>query len=208
MRSFRHWTPRYIWNRTALALHERRNPTAPWLTASMIELLDTWLLPSDAGLEFGSGRSTKWFAQRVGQLVIVEHNRQWYGRVKLNLETSSLAVDYRLHEDGSAEESSSSYVEVARSMPEKSLDFCLVDGVSRDHCALAVLDKLKTGGVLIIDNVNWFIPREHAGIAPNSRRKEDSCASLVWTEVHAEISAWRGIWTSNGVWDTALWVKP
>lgn len=208
MRSFRHWSPQYIWNRSALALHESRHPTSPWLTAAMVDLLDTWLLPSDAGLEFGSGRSTKWFAQKVEHLVSVEHDPQWFQRVRSELEASGMAVDYRLHQDGSTEKSSSEYVEVARSIPAISLDFCLVDGVSRDHCALAVLDKLKPGGVLIVDNVNWFIPRENSGLSPNSKRPSDGCASPTWAEVHAVVSKWRCIWTSNGVTDTALWVKP
>jgi predicted O-methyltransferase YrrM len=135
-------------------LHERRHPTLPWLTASVVNILDAWLLPCDVGLEFGSGRSTHWFAQRIGQLISVEHNPSWYDRVKSDLDSSGLEVDYRLHEDGSSELPDSTYVNVARSMPINSLDFCLVDGVTRDHCALAALDKLKTGGVLIIDNVN------------------------------------------------------
>jgi len=70
MRSFQHWTPRYIWNRLALMAHERQHPDLPWLTRAMIENLDTWLRPDDVGLEFGSGRSTVWFAQKVGHLTV------------------------------------------------------------------------------------------------------------------------------------------
>lgn len=85
MRSFRHWTPRYIWNRLALMADERRHPDAPWLTRTMVEILETWLRPGDVGLEFGSGRSTIWFARRVGHLTSVEHHPGWYAKVKQNL---------------------------------------------------------------------------------------------------------------------------
>ena len=78
MRPFRHLTPRYIWNRTALIVYERANPGQPWLTPDMIKILDSWLCPADVGLEFGSGRSTSWFAARVKHLTSVEHNPEWY----------------------------------------------------------------------------------------------------------------------------------
>ena len=86
MRSFQHWTPRYIWNRLALMAYERQHPDRPWLTRAMIENLDTWLRPDDVGLEFGSGRSTIWFAQKVGHLTSVEHHPGWYAKVNDRLQ--------------------------------------------------------------------------------------------------------------------------
>jgi hypothetical protein len=68
MRPFAHWTPRYVKNRLALMAYERFNPEQPWLTRNMIEILENWLKPTDVGLEFGSGRSTTWFARRVRHL--------------------------------------------------------------------------------------------------------------------------------------------
>ena len=86
MRSFRHWTPRYLWNRLALMADERRYPDSPWLTRAMVEILETWLRPGDVGLEFGSGRSTIWFARRIKYLTSVENNPGWYTKVKENLQ--------------------------------------------------------------------------------------------------------------------------
>lgn len=208
MRSFRHLTPRYVRDRLTLMAYERANPDQPWLTRTMVEILDTLLLPDDVGLEFGSGRSTRWFARRVGHLTSVEHNRDWYVRVEKQLESIGKAVDYRLHEDGATESQDSAYVKVARSISPSSLDFVLVDGMARDHCAHASLDKLKPGGMLIIDNVNWYLPRESKTHSPNSRDLEDGYASSVWQQIGDEIQGWRSIWTTNGVTDTALWIKP
>ncbi len=208
MRSFRHLTPRYVWDRLALMAYEKGNPDQPWLTRTMIEILDTLLLPDDVGLEFGSGRGTRWFLQRVGHLTSVEHNRNWYVLVEKQLESVGKPVDYRLREDGATESPDSAYVEVAKSIASSSLDFVLVDGVARDHCALASLDKLKPGGMLIIDNVNWYLPREPKSRSPNSRDQADGYASEVWGQVGEQIKNWRCVWTTNGVWDTALWVKP
>jgi len=80
MRSFGHLTPRYIWNRLALIVYEQNNPNLPWITRDMINILETWLRPTDIGLEFGSGRSTSWFASRVSHLTSVEDNSEWYQR--------------------------------------------------------------------------------------------------------------------------------
>lgn len=121
---------------------------------------------------------------------------------------SSDHVDYHLCEDGSSEGSDTSYVHIAEQMKPKSLDFCLIDGVARDHCALASLDKLKPGGILIIDNVNWYIPKAQPSFSPNSRSLQQGYASEVWQTVGDQLRNWRGIWTSNGVTDTAFWVKP
>lgn len=206
MRSIRHLTPQYVKNRLALMYYERQHPNHPWLTRAMIDILGTWLRPGDVGLEFGSGRSTRWFARHVGHLTSVEHNTEWYRIVSGQLNSLAGNVDYRLCEvrDTDATE----YVKVAHEIAPKSLDFCLIDGVARDHCALASLGKIKPGGILIVDNVNWYFPRLLKSSAPNSRGPENGYASDVWREVGSRLEAWRCIWTTNGVTDTAFWVHP
>ena len=59
-----HWTPRYLVNRTRQMLYERSHHDDPWLTPAAIRLLTGLLCPADLGAEFGSGRSTLWFAAR------------------------------------------------------------------------------------------------------------------------------------------------
>lgn len=210
MRRFSHWTWRYIQDRLGVIMYERSNPDSPWLTAYMIELLDCWLGPGDIGLEFGSGRSTIWFANRIGRLTSVEHDAQWYENVRARLETQRLLerVDYRLCQDGVRETADTSYVAVAREFTPNSLDFVLVDGRCRDHCALACMDNLKPGGILIIDNINWYVPRNPKPRAPDSRGVSDGWASAEWKAVSEQLESWRLVWTTNGVSDTALWVKP
>ncbi|MCF6354597.1 MAG: hypothetical protein L3J26_05755 [Candidatus Polarisedimenticolaceae bacterium] len=206
MRSFHHLTPRYVWNRFALMAYERANPELPWLTRDMINILGEWLCSTDVGLEFGSGRSTSWFAKRVRHLTSVENNPEWFEIVQNQIQ--DLPVEYFLHQDGTDNVGNSEYVAVAQKLPFASLDFCLIDGMARDHCALACLDKIKPGGILIIDNVERYIPREHKTFSPNSRSISDGYASEIWEQVGKELQKWRCIWTTNGVTDTAFWVKP
>lgn len=92
---FRHWTPRYVVNRIALGNYQRTHPEAPWLTPAAIALLERMLLPTDRGLEFGSGRSTLWFARRIGRLISVEDDPAWHDRISRQLKELSLGnVDY------------------------------------------------------------------------------------------------------------------
>ena len=210
MRSFRHWTPTYVRDRVALAVRQQRRPEEPWLTASAVEVLASWLRASDVGLELGSGRSTSWFARRVARLISVEHDETWFRRVSEQLRTRGLAdrVDYRLCVDGRNGAPDSSYVRVIAGVEDGSLNFALVDGVARDHCALALIDKLEPGGLLVVDNINWFYPRQQKSRAPASRSRADGFESPEWEAFDRRVSTWRVIWTTDGICDTALWVKP
>ncbi len=209
MRSLRHWTPRYLYHRVGDKRYRRANPEAPWLTPQAIGILHTMLRPTDTGLEFGSGRSTVWFATRVHHLTSVEHDEAWHEAISTGLKERGLSnVDYLLcPRDVPAERGGDSdYVGVAARFPADSLDFVLVDGAYREHCALAVIPKLRPGGLLVIDNVNWFLPsRSHS---PCSRTPAQGPAGPGWRRLQHATGTWRSIWTSSGVWDTALFVKP
>jgi hypothetical protein len=197
-------------------MHQRLNPDAPWLTAEATRRLDDWLLASHTGIEWGSGRSTIWFAQRVKHLMSVEHHAGWHSAVTESLEQAGVHnVDYRLHPcaperietpEWIAAMFASDYVRAVDTFGAKSIDFALVDGMYRSACALAVLPKLRPGALLIVDNVNWFLPSESR--APSSRGASDPPLSPTWEEFQHATADWKCEWTQNGVADTAIWVAP
>jgi predicted O-methyltransferase YrrM len=205
----RHRTPRYVCARTRQLLYERGHPDAPWLTSEAVRLLGRMLLPSDRGLEFGSGRSTIWFAERVRHLTSVEHDERWYAEVSGRLKERALSnVDYILapRDEPAERGGDSKYAQVALAFADSSLDFALIDGAYRDHTARYALARIKPGGVLIIDNVNWYLPSNSR--APNSRTPTLGAAGQLWAEIARELAGWRRIWTSSGVTDTAIFVRP
>ncbi len=210
MRTFRHWTPRYLYSRIVEKIYRRRNPGLPWLTQDANRILETLLLPTDAGLEFGSGRSTFWFAARVAHLTSVEHNPDWYMRVGEWLKQSGLEnVDYILHAREGEEADINdlpAYVCAANTLEDESLDFALVDGIYRDACALVALRKLKPGGVLVIDNANLYLPCRSS--SPNSIPLQGKAATPMWQQFAGQAADWRKLWTSNSVSDTAFFFKP
>ncbi|MGC4896228.1 hypothetical protein [Micromonospora sp. DT31] len=205
LRTIRHWTPGYVLHRSREWAYRHSHPGTPWLTPRATELLDQMLLPTDRGLEFGSGWSTRWFAQRIHHLVSVEHDQTWHHAVSQQLKDD--AVDNVDHvfvpeTDGGGSE----YVGVAARFADQSLHFVLVDGIYRDHCARRALPKIAAGGMLVIDNVNWFLPSNSR--SPHSRSPADGAANEVWQEVAETVAGWRTIWTSCGVTDTAIFVRP
>lgn len=192
------------------------HPDAPWLTAEATRFLDGWLQPHHVGIEWGSGRSTCWFATRMGRLLSVEHDAGWYAKVAAQLAERDIRnVDYQLHPvqpervetpDWIAAMFASPYVRAVDAFGPRSIDFALVDGMYRSACALAVIPKLRSGALLIVDNVNWFLPSTSR--APSSRGADDPPLSPTWAEFEEEVAGWERKWTENGVADTGIWIVP
>jgi hypothetical protein len=173
------------------------------------QLRKSYLIQTDIGVEFGSGRSTLWFAKRIQSLTSVEHDEKWFAKVSVMLNDASLNnVIYRHEpkEKNDKEGDHSRYVKALDRIETESVDFVLVDGIYRDFCAKKAIRTIKTGGILIIDNVNWYLPSK--SFSPNSRTYEQGPKGSIWKEVNEIVSNWRYIWTSSGVTDTAFFFKP
>lgn len=201
MRQFGHWTPRYIYDRLSEIVYQRRHSDAPWLGHDMVRILENWLTPSDRGFEWGSGRSTIWFAERVRSLVSVEHNPDWYQLVAAKIKAKGLKnVEYHYCQN------KGEYRGVAAKYASESFDFCLVDGVVRDECALAAISLVKPGGIIVVDDFNRYLPTETR--SPFSRTLEQGPETEQWATYQNAVQRWRKIFTTNGVKDSALWVRP
>jgi predicted O-methyltransferase YrrM len=204
----RQGNPRYVVDRTRQMLYERSHPEDPWLTPEAVRLLPSLLRSTDRGVEFGSGRSTLWFARRVAHLTSVEHDPKWYQSVAAKLSAHDLTnveqilapLDVPVDRGGD-----SAYTNVLHRFPESSLDFALIDGAYRAHVTELTMTRLRPGGLMIIDNVNWYVPSRTR--APASRSPADGPEPL-WAAIVSELASWRLIWTGSGVWDTAIYIRP
>jgi hypothetical protein len=96
-----------------------------------------------------------------------------------------------------------SYVNVAPELGPESQDFVFIDGEYRDECALRALDLVRPGGVIVLDNANTYLPN-----TSRSPWKVDGPATELWEKFVECTSGWQSMWTTNGVWDTAFWIKP
>jgi hypothetical protein len=157
--------PSYAARLAAYKVYERLHPMDPWIAPDAVKWCNRNLERGMRAWEFGSGRSTAWFADRVGKLTSIEHDLDWYYRVKPRLGGN---VDYRLIPlDHPANEptrphydSLPAYVAAVADQPDGSLDFVVVDGHYRQACILAVVPKIRSGGLLLLDNSDWLAQAE------------------------------------------------
>lgn len=208
-RTFQHWTVKYLFDRLVEKNYRHLNPEKPWLAPAANEFLEGYLKPTDLMLEFGSGRSTLWFSKHVRHITSVEHNPAWFSKIKDRISELSINnIDYFLHpkQGESIPASETNYVNATREFVQSSLDVVLVDGTYRAQCVLKSLPLLKPGGLLIIDNVNRYLPGNSK--SPNSRSIALGPIDVEWRQVWDRINSWRFFWTSNGVSDTAFFFKP
>lgn len=155
----------------------------PWYTRRAIELLDDLLRPDFTAWEWGSGSSTIWIGRRVGNLTSVEHHPVWVGWVQETIELADLANKVTLLDRPLGK----GYAEAINSCEDGSLDAVFIDGRERVACIQNAVPKLKSGGVLTIDNSE----REHYG--PGGMDL---------------MSGWPMTETKNEKWKTTIWVKP
>jgi hypothetical protein len=193
-----HWVrrPRRAIARLCYWLWEKRNPDAPWLTPGAVRFCEAVLSPAMRAWEFGSGRSTSWFASRVGHLVSIEHDSAWYATVRERLTAAGVKnVDYRLipldHSRGEPERPTYDplprYIGTITAEPDASLALVVVDGHYRTNCVRESLPKIQPGGLLLIDDLNLWPRREDLPIPGD------------WPQVHE---------STNGLKRTGLWRRP
>jgi predicted O-methyltransferase YrrM len=172
---------------------ERRNSTAPWLCPETVEFLEQRLNKAMVGLEFGSGRSTLWLAQRLSSVASVEHNYNWYRRTadeaekeNLNAEMHYVQLDHPESEPEREEYAvTPAYVAVLNQFPDASLDLIVVDGHYRTTIVKACPRKLRPGGLLLVDDLNLW--------------PDGPPTPQAWQLVHR---------ASNGLKATGVWQAP
>lgn len=154
-------------------------PGIPLYTPSAVEVLEEILEPDFVAFEFGSGASTIWLAERVRSLTSVEHDPIWHNKV-----TSALR-DLNILNVGSI------YLPDEHSYAESitwvggPFDIILIDGIVRRKCLRNSIDKVRSGGYLLLDNSDRVRYKK-------DMRKLSHC--------------WKRIPTGNK--HTAIWKKP
>lgn len=184
---------------------ERNHPLHPWITPDMVNILKNLLNPNDIGFEFGSGNSTVWFAKNTKYIFSVEHNLEWFETVNMMLKNNKLLAKSKLFFVKNDD-----YVKPILKIKNKSLDYCFVDGIFRDACILESIPKLKSGGILIVDNVDNYFPKNKLSISVRYKRNNFSktVSKIKMKKIYKILSNWRCVWTTSGIQDTALWIKP
>jgi hypothetical protein len=139
----------------------------PWIAYGAISRLNEIVTKEMKVFEFGSGGSTRFFAERAAEVHSVEHHEGWYQKVREDLgQFSNLQLVWKpaLQIVGSAKEvvldesqdglDYSDYAQSITRFPDAYFDLILVDGRARNACIKNSTEKLKPGGFLVVDNSN------------------------------------------------------
>lgn len=220
-RKFGHWTPTYLFHRIRSIKRAKSHPFEPSLTPQSVSQLSELLRPSDVGAEWGSGNSTRWFAMHTRHLTSFETSDPYYAEVREGLRRLGLTnVDYRLmsyadlpNED---EIHKSAWVGAALAVPDESLDYALIDTSPRGCLSFAMLPKVKSGGLVILDNANWYLlPPPHVRpLAPGTIAADVDHPDRhdpdirCWRKFANETRHWRRLWSSDGIQMTLILFKP
>ena len=222
-RRFDHWTPQYLRYRMQAGIRATLHPHEPSLTPQSVKQIEGLLAPDSVGAEWGSGNTTRWFARRTRHLTSFETTPPYYEQVAASLRAEGVTnVDYRLiahdfeGEDDEQEMHRNAFVRAAYELGDETLDYALVDSAPRGCLCAGLVPKLKRGGLLILDNANWYLPPP-AGVhppapgsvsdvlgTPGSRVPHHQC----WPDFARRTAAWKALWSSNGIQMTLILVKP
>ena len=200
----KHHTFRFVLSRIKQKIFDIKYPDVPWMTPTSIDLLEQLIKLDDVGIEYGSGRSTLWFAKRCKYLTSIENNKQWYDIVSKKISKLN-NVNYELH-NLTEKPLDSSYYKTINRFKSGTIDFIIIDGKYREPLAIKAIEILKNGGLLIFDNAERHLPNNYN--IPESIGKSNNGISKLMEQFSKETKTWRRIWTTNGVTATLLMFKP
>lgn len=116
----------------------------PWMNYGIIDLLDERLGRELSLFEYGSGNSTVFYAIRVGEVVSVEEDPNWYEYIRKYLpDNATIHLIYPYDT-----QTYSGFI----GRFEKEFDVVVVDGNDRSACLAVAADYLSYRGVIILDD--------------------------------------------------------
>lgn len=122
--------------------------------------------------EWGAGNSTLFWTRYAKEIVSVEHDRDWYEKMK-GLVPREVRIEYRELEYGG------DYCQVILGEPEK-FDIVLIDGRDRVRCAKNCVDKIKENGIIIWDNTDREYYEEGYQYLKSRGFKQLELSGIIW----------------------------
>lgn len=146
------FNPRFFLGLVKKLYIESKNKNTPWLTPEANNLLKQWIRSSDFILKFGSGASTIWFSKFAKKIIIIEHDKKWYTITKnlTNKKHSNVELFFA--------PTKNEYLRTIKYIPDNPVDVCLIDGQWRYDCLLGSFSKVKSGGLVVLDNAETLLP--------------------------------------------------
>lgn len=122
------------------------NAKIPWYTYPAIEYLDNIDFSDKIVFEYGSGDSSAYWARKAKLVHSAEHNKEWYEKIKNEIAENQIIELCENEKD---------YLDAINKIPGN-IDIIIIDGVYREKCARLVQGHLSDGGIVILDNADWY----------------------------------------------------
>lgn len=133
------------WENSAkkMASVDSKGNAIPWLTYPTIDLLSSRIHKKMRVFEYGCGNSTLWWARHVREVYSVEHNQEWFEKIK-KITPNNVSLKYIKLDYGG---------DYCNAISEKGLfDIIVIDGRDRVNCLKKSVKSLTENGILILDN--------------------------------------------------------
>ena len=195
--SYSAWSIPYFYRRINYALWYRANPDKPWIVQSAVAFLDNYLSTDDVVMEWGSGRSTLYFAKKCKFVTSCEHNQAWFHAMRTKVMRAA-NVQYLYYE---------TQTWVASEM-SPSFNIALVDGIERANCAFRAAQLLSPGGLLILDNAERYIPSDSKASSSSLASIEEDFEYIKWRIFINTTKDWEKYYFTNNLFDTTIFCKP
>lgn len=186
----------------------RKDPLSrpqPWWHYDAIRFVEERLPQGARVFEYGGGASTLWLLGHGAQVVTIEDSAEWTEA----LLARAPHADVRLIEPSGGQIARAvvdwpAYADMINDQKADSLDLVIVDGVTRRLCVLAAADKVKPGGMLLLDDSQP--PPDVPSWRPELRDLYTDLPNVLdgWSMTHL-----RGL--KPGTWNpvqTTVWIKP
>lgn len=130
---------------------EESDACFPWFTHPMLEVLKTWDLKDKSVLEFGGGRSTKWWRNKCKWVTTIDTNKEW----TQNIASECAILDNGILLYAQINEGAQEYADIYCNAGDEygPYDIVIVDGILRNSCLEKALSMPKPI-ILIADN--WY----------------------------------------------------
>ena len=136
---------------------DRHGSPLPWLTYPAIDFLGSLDYSGKKVLEFGSGYSTLWWAERADSVTSLEADQRWMesmaGKTPANATVLALPTDPndRFHRTVNVD------AFLAEHIGGQQFDVIVIDGVDRVGTARAALPYLADHGIFVTDNSDTYV---------------------------------------------------
>ncbi|MBD3269963.1 FkbM family methyltransferase [Candidatus Peregrinibacteria bacterium] len=116
----------------------------PWLTYSFLDFISDKIGKEHVIFEYGSGNSTLYWAKLCHKLYTVEHNLEWYNKIKAEI-PSNVSLQ---HCDLSDPDQYANTI----NMSKLQFDVIIIDGRERVRCINTSSKCLKKNGIIVLDD--------------------------------------------------------